>query len=71
LRFFTFLHTHILTYVHTHILILTHSHTHATILTHISLIRIERVIVSVSYNKCRGNSCKWNSKVKRARSGVL
>jgi hypothetical protein len=68
LRFFAFLHTHILTYAHTHILTLTHSHTHTTTLTHISLIR---VIVSISYNKCRGNSCKWNSEVKRARPGAL
>jgi hypothetical protein len=79
MRFFAFLHRHILTYAHTqiltqahtHILTLTHSHTHTPTLIHIRLIRIERGIVSISYNKCRGNSCKWNSKVKRARPGAL
>jgi hypothetical protein len=71
MRFFAFLrtHTHILTQAHTHTntLTYTHSYTH----THIRLIRIERVIVSISYNKCRGSSCKWNSEVKRARLGAL
>jgi hypothetical protein len=79
MRFFGFLHTHILTCAHTHILTLSHSHTHihtllhshTPTLTHIRLIRIERVIVSISYNKCRGNSCKWNLEVKRARPGAL
>jgi hypothetical protein len=60
-------HTYILTHTHTHIYILTHSHTHTPTLTHIRLIMIERVIVSISYNKCGGSSCKWNSEVKRAR----
>jgi hypothetical protein len=71
MTFFGFLHTHILTQAHTHILTLTHSHTHTPTLTHIRLIRIERVIVSISYNMCRGSSCNWNSEVKRAGSGAL
>jgi hypothetical protein len=58
MRFFGFLHTHILTCAHTHILTLTHSYTHTPALTHIRLIRIERVRVPISYNKCRGNSRK-------------
>jgi hypothetical protein len=68
---FSHTHTHKHTYSHTHILTLTHLHTHTPTLTHIRLIRIERAIVSISYNKCRGNSCKWNSEVKRARLGAL
>jgi hypothetical protein len=41
-----------LTLTHTHILTYTHSYRH--ILTHIRLKRIERVIVSIRYNGCRG-----------------
>jgi hypothetical protein len=59
------------TYTHTHTLIYTHSHTHTPTLTYIRLIRIKRVIVSRRYNKCRGNSCKWNSEVKRDRPGAF
>jgi hypothetical protein len=80
MRFFAFLHTYILTHAnthtHTHTSTHTYSHSHTHIhtllqLTHIRLIRIERVIVSISYNKCRGSSCKWKSEVKRARPGAL
>jgi hypothetical protein len=60
-------HTHTHTYSHSHI----HSHTHIHTLIYISLIRIERLIVSIRYNMCRGSSCKWNSEVKRARPGAL
>jgi hypothetical protein len=67
----TYSHAHTHTYSHTHILTLTytHSYTHTLTYTHsyTHTIRIERVIVSISYNKCRDNSFKWNSEVKRAR----
>jgi hypothetical protein len=43
---------------HTHILTLIDSHIHTPTLTHIRLIRIERVIVSIRYNGCRDGSCK-------------
>jgi hypothetical protein len=67
----TYSHVHTHAYSHTHTHIHTHSHIHTPTLTHMRLIRIERVIVSISYNKCRGNSCKWNSEVKRAMPGAL
>jgi hypothetical protein len=72
-RTLTYSHTHTCTYTysykptHTH----THSHTHTLTLTHIRLIRIERIVVSITYSKCRGNSCKWNLEVKRARPSAF
>jgi hypothetical protein len=45
-------HIHTLTLTVTHTLTYTHSYRHT--LTHIRLIRIERAIVSLRYNVCRG-----------------
>jgi hypothetical protein len=66
--------THILTDTRTYTHSYTHIHTsHTLTYTHHTLIHISliRVIVSIRYNGCRDSSCKWNSKVKRARPGAL
>jgi hypothetical protein len=55
-------HTHTHTYSHTHTPIYSHTHTHiysrTHTLTHIRLIRIERIIVSIRHNGCRASTCK-------------